>query len=174
MFFKTRAPVEPVSFVEKICQDAAAGVQSRNCPYVKRLTPITALEKATAKGLEVVAEKVLAPHFHGPDQAGKKVSLPRCSFAAVYVFQMPYRILTFGSADTALRNSSRLGHQSVITRNLRETGSSRQSQPLWGQVTRWTFMATICLSLWRSIRYEETDTRLYVTCCRAYAKFDIY
>jgi tRNA acetyltransferase TAN1 len=84
IFFRTRAPIEPVAFVEKICQDAAAGVQLRNCRYVKRLTPITALEKATAKGLETVAEKVLAPHFHVPDQAGKKVSVPCGAFAIVH------------------------------------------------------------------------------------------
>ncbi|KAF2827566.1 THUMP domain-containing protein [Ophiobolus disseminans] len=75
MFFRTRSPVEPVSFVEKICQDAAAGVQIQNCRYVKRLTPITACEKANAKGLEVVAKQVLAPHFHGPNQAGKNFAI---------------------------------------------------------------------------------------------------
>jgi tRNA acetyltransferase TAN1 len=75
MFFKTRLPVEPVTFVEKICQDTAAGVQHRNCRYVKRLTPITAIEKANAQGLESVAKQVLAPHFHGTNQAEKKVSV---------------------------------------------------------------------------------------------------
>ncbi|KAH7085911.1 THUMP domain-containing protein [Paraphoma chrysanthemicola] len=75
IFFKTRAPVEPVAFVEKICQDAAAGVQQPNCRFVKRLTPITAFDKANVKGLEAVAKQVLAPHFHGPDQAGKKFAI---------------------------------------------------------------------------------------------------
>ena len=74
IFFRTRLPIEPVTFVEKICQDAAAGVQLQNCRYVKRLTPITAVEKANAKGLESVAIQVLAPHFHKPGQSGKKVS----------------------------------------------------------------------------------------------------
>ncbi|KAH3997903.1 hypothetical protein HBI70_077700 [Parastagonospora nodorum] len=75
MFFKTRLPVEPVAFVEKICQDTAAGVQVQNCRYVKRLTPITAIEKATVKGLEAVAKKVLAPHFHGKDQIARKFAI---------------------------------------------------------------------------------------------------
>jgi tRNA acetyltransferase TAN1 len=75
IFFKTREPVEPVTFVEKICRDTAAGVQLQNCRYVKRLTPITGTEKANAKGLETVAKQVLAPHFHGTDQAAKKVSV---------------------------------------------------------------------------------------------------
>jgi len=73
VFFKTRAPVEPVLFVHKICQDTADGVQHKNCRFVKRLTPITGIEKANQKGLETVAEKVLAPHFHGDENAGKKV-----------------------------------------------------------------------------------------------------
>lgn len=73
VFFKTRAPVDPVSFVHKICQDTADGVQHKNCRFVKRLTPITGIEKANQKGLETVAEQVLAPHFHGEENAGKKV-----------------------------------------------------------------------------------------------------
>ncbi|OSS46429.1 hypothetical protein B5807_08476 [Epicoccum nigrum] len=75
VFFKTRAPVEPVSFVHKICQDTADGVQHKNCRFVKRLTPITGIEKANQKGLETVAEKVLAPHFHGDENAGKKFAI---------------------------------------------------------------------------------------------------
>lgn len=74
LFFRTRSPVEPVSFVHKICQDLANGGAIKRCRFVKRLTPITATDKATEKGLEDVARKVLAPHFHGPDQVGKKVS----------------------------------------------------------------------------------------------------
>jgi hypothetical protein len=61
--------------VEKICQDVAAGVQVQNCRYVKRLTPITAIEKANAKGLEAVAKQVLAPHFHGKEQIARKVRM---------------------------------------------------------------------------------------------------
>jgi tRNA acetyltransferase TAN1 len=87
MFFRTRSPLEPVSFVHKICQDIAGGAQPKNLRYVKRLTPITATDKATPQGLEAVAKQVLAPHFHGTDQAGKKVSTsfssqmmhPRCA-----------------------------------------------------------------------------------------------
>jgi tRNA acetyltransferase TAN1 len=76
VFFKTREPVEPVSFVHRIVQDTADGAQHKNCRFVKRLTPITAIEKANPKGLEAVAKKVLAPHFHGAEQKGKKVSSP--------------------------------------------------------------------------------------------------
>ncbi|KAF2241975.1 THUMP domain-containing protein [Trematosphaeria pertusa] len=75
LFFRTRSPVEPVSFVHKICQDLANGGAIKRCRFVKRLTPITATDKATEKGLEDVARKVLAPHFHGPDQVGKKFAI---------------------------------------------------------------------------------------------------
>jgi tRNA acetyltransferase TAN1 len=74
IFFKTRLPVEPVSFVEKICEDTASGAQIKNCRYVKRLTPITAIDKATTNGLEAVAKEVLAPHFHGSHIPARKVS----------------------------------------------------------------------------------------------------
>jgi tRNA acetyltransferase TAN1 len=73
IFFKTRQPVEPVAFVQRICQDAADGVPQPLCRFVKRLTPITATAKATDRGLDEVAQQVLAPHFHGLDRAGKKV-----------------------------------------------------------------------------------------------------
>ncbi|KAF1839803.1 hypothetical protein BDW02DRAFT_593668 [Decorospora gaudefroyi] len=75
MFFRTRSPLEPVSFVHKICQDIADGAQLKNLRYVKRLTPITATDKATPQGLEAVAKQVLGPHFHGIDQAGKKFAI---------------------------------------------------------------------------------------------------
>lgn len=75
IFFKTGQPVEPVAFVQKICQDAADGVEQTRCRFVKRLTPITAINKATERGLDDVAQQVLAPHFHGSDRSGKKVSL---------------------------------------------------------------------------------------------------
>lgn len=74
IFFKTRSPVEPVSFLHKICQDTADGVEPQRCRFVKRLTPLSAIGKVAGNGLKDVATEVLAPHFHGPEQAGKKVS----------------------------------------------------------------------------------------------------
>ncbi|KAH7138049.1 hypothetical protein B0J11DRAFT_3377 [Dendryphion nanum] len=75
VFFKTRSPIEPTVFVQEICQDAAHGVKQKHCRFVKRLTPITAIDKATAKGLDAVAQIVLAPHFHGPGLEGKKFAI---------------------------------------------------------------------------------------------------
>jgi tRNA acetyltransferase TAN1 len=106
VFFKTRLPIEPVTFVEKLCQDTLAGVPIQNCRYVKRLTPITAIEKANAKGLETVAKQVLAPHFHGQGQASKKVRFLSISITIgvdnmdtpdAYVYKLTRRIsLQFG------------------------------------------------------------------------------
>ncbi|KAF2175073.1 hypothetical protein K469DRAFT_612081 [Zopfia rhizophila CBS 207.26] len=75
VFFKTRPPIQPVSFVRAICQDAADGIEQKRSRFVKRLTPITAIGKATDKGLDEVAQQVVAPHFHGPDHAGKKFAI---------------------------------------------------------------------------------------------------
>ncbi|ORY06040.1 THUMP domain-containing protein [Clohesyomyces aquaticus] len=75
IFFKTRQPVEPISFVHSLCNDAANGVAQTRCRFVKRLTPITAMEKATERGLDDVAQKVLAPHFHSPEQVGRKFAI---------------------------------------------------------------------------------------------------
>ena len=61
-----------------LCQGIANGAQPKNLRYVKRLTPITATDKATPQGLETVAKQVLGPHFHGTDQAGKKVCVISC------------------------------------------------------------------------------------------------
>jgi tRNA acetyltransferase TAN1 len=106
-----------VAFVEKVCQDAAAGVQQPNCRFVKRLTPITAFDKANVKGLEAVAKQVLAPHFHGLDQAGKKVSntLIPCtassqSYRAHYLLKTPI-------ADILYCDSSPSGPLFETTRN---------------------------------------------------------
>ncbi|OAF99751.1 uncharacterized protein CC84DRAFT_1210046 [Paraphaeosphaeria sporulosa] len=75
IFFKTRSPVEPVSFLHKICQDTADGNEPQRCRFVKRLTPLSAIGKVAGNGLKDVATEVLAPHFHGPEQTGKKFAI---------------------------------------------------------------------------------------------------
>lgn len=74
IFFKTRLPVEPVSFIHKICQDTADGIEPQRCRFVKRLTPLSAIGKVAGNGLKDIATEVLAPHFHKPEQESKKVS----------------------------------------------------------------------------------------------------
>ena len=60
LFFKTRPPVNAVDFVHQICKDAKQGIQQRKCRFVKRLTPMTRMGKATMDGLEGICGYVLA------------------------------------------------------------------------------------------------------------------
>lgn len=73
LFFKTRPPIEPVSFVHTICKAAAEGATQR-ARFVKRLSPMAMMGKATEDGLAKVADAVLAPVFHG-DQHGLKFAI---------------------------------------------------------------------------------------------------
>lgn len=73
LFFKTRPPVEPVSFVHTICKDAAEG-HTQRARFVKRLSPMTMMGKATEDGLAKVADAVLGPVFHG-DENGLKFAI---------------------------------------------------------------------------------------------------
>ena len=70
LFFKTRPPIEPVSFVHTICKDAAEGA-TRRVRFVKRLSPMTIMGKATVDGLAKVAEAVLGPAFYGDEDSLK-------------------------------------------------------------------------------------------------------
>lgn len=70
LFFKTRAPIDPIVFVHRICEEIAQAKEAdqkgppiRRMRYVNRLTPMTLMGKATEKGLEEVADKVLREHF---------------------------------------------------------------------------------------------------------------
>ncbi|MCJ1394747.1 hypothetical protein MMC18_007627 [Xylographa bjoerkii] len=72
LFFKTRAPIEPVSFVHGICSDAMKGTLKNRSRCVRKLTPMTLMGKATEKSLEEVARAVLAAQFHVPGNPPKK------------------------------------------------------------------------------------------------------
>ncbi|KXL42976.1 hypothetical protein M433DRAFT_21333 [Acidomyces richmondensis BFW] len=72
VFFRTIAPIEPVSFVKRICEDAANHSALKRTRFVKRLSPMTLMGRASAEGLEKVAMEVLASPFHRqPFQAVK-------------------------------------------------------------------------------------------------------
>ncbi|MCJ1398675.1 hypothetical protein MMC11_001876 [Xylographa trunciseda] len=73
LFFKTRAPVEPVSFVHGICADAMKGTLGSRSRCVRKLTPMTLMGKATEKSLEEVSRVVLGPHFHAEGVSPKTV-----------------------------------------------------------------------------------------------------
>lgn len=73
LFFKTIAPVEPVSFVQKICQDASEGKLLVKTRFAQRLTPMTVMGRASPDGLDEVAKEVLAPFFHNEPVEPRKV-----------------------------------------------------------------------------------------------------
>lgn len=75
IFFKTRSPVRPTELVRAICEDAANKPDRKQSRSVKRLTPMTLIGKATEKGLQEVAQQVLAPHFHQDVASGKTVGV---------------------------------------------------------------------------------------------------
>ncbi|CAK4034219.1 related to dihydropteroate synthase [Lecanosticta acicola] len=64
IFFKTSAPVDPVSLVKTICEDAMSDSEKKRTRFAKRLSPMTLMGRASTEGLEKVAQEVLAPHFH--------------------------------------------------------------------------------------------------------------
>ena len=88
IFMKTQSPVEPVQFVQKICEDAMKQASQKRTRFVKRLTPMTLLGRASKEGLENVAKEVLAPHFHQQPFQPRKVSLVRqsCSQQRMVIF----------------------------------------------------------------------------------------
>ena len=73
LFFKTAPPVDPTSFVLSFCKDVASNPEHKRAHAVKRLTPMTLIGKATENGIDELAEKVLAPHFHVDGTEGRKV-----------------------------------------------------------------------------------------------------
>lgn len=73
MFFKIREPVQPVSLVHRICLDAFESSSTKRSRWVKRLTPMMMMGKATDKGLQEVCVKVLRPSFHVEGAPSKKV-----------------------------------------------------------------------------------------------------
>ena len=75
VFFKTIAPVEPVSFIKTICEDAMNASRRKRTRWAKRLSPMTLMGRASEEGLEKVATEVLAPHFHRTPFQRRKVSL---------------------------------------------------------------------------------------------------
>ncbi|KAI7088475.1 hypothetical protein KC356_g3266 [Hortaea werneckii] len=75
VFFRTVAPVEPVSFVQRICEDAVNKKLRRRTKAVKRLSPMSLMGRASAEGLESVAKQVLAPHFHKQPFESRKFAI---------------------------------------------------------------------------------------------------
>ena len=60
-FMKTRAPVEPVPFVDRICDEVleCKDMVDRKLRHINRLTPVVTIGKALDKGIEKVGREVL-------------------------------------------------------------------------------------------------------------------
>ena len=74
VFLKTVDPIEPVRFVKAVCEDAMNHRQRKRTRFVKRLSPMTLMGRASEEGLEKVAKEVLWPHFHQQPFQRRKVS----------------------------------------------------------------------------------------------------
>ncbi|KKO98943.1 hypothetical protein THAR02_08957 [Trichoderma harzianum] len=73
-FMKTMRPVDPCQLVLEICRDARGceSAKDRKCKYINRLTPVVDTEKASEKGVQRVARKVLASFFNlNEEEKGK-------------------------------------------------------------------------------------------------------
>ncbi|KAI4243280.1 MAG: hypothetical protein LQ352_007063 [Teloschistes flavicans] len=75
LFFKTREPVEPVSFVQRVCEEAMNKEARKTTRFVRRLTPATRMGKASYKNLEEIATAILAPVFHTGDAMAQKFAI---------------------------------------------------------------------------------------------------
>ncbi|KAK3320030.1 hypothetical protein B0T19DRAFT_277891 [Cercophora scortea] len=75
LFVRTRAPINPIDFVRRICIDAKDGSEPGQikCRYVNRFTPASVMGKATEEGLLEVARQALSPYF---DLSGKRAAAP--------------------------------------------------------------------------------------------------
>ncbi|KAK9458927.1 uncharacterized protein V1516DRAFT_666578 [Lipomyces oligophaga] len=63
IFFRTRKPIDPASFVHRICSDAFFS-KEKSTRHTLRLSPVTLTASASEDGLIELAKKVLKPHFH--------------------------------------------------------------------------------------------------------------
>lgn len=70
LFFKTRAPIRPVEFVQRICEEVMNVPGVRRMKYVNRLTPMVGIAKATERGLEELGRVVVGAYFGMNEDAG--------------------------------------------------------------------------------------------------------
>ncbi|KAI8627565.1 hypothetical protein F5Y19DRAFT_171524 [Xylariaceae sp. FL1651] len=86
LFVRTRPPVDPLRLVREICKDAAASTDKSQwrSRFINKLTPITFTVKATEKGLEELARKVLPDQFQlaeGDTELSDSDETKVCSYA---------------------------------------------------------------------------------------------
>ncbi|GAM83253.1 hypothetical protein ANO11243_012390 [Dothideomycetidae sp. 11243] len=77
VFFRTSAPVDPVTLVQEVMRNAAKDPTRKRTRCTQRFTPNSVLGYASEEGLDQVAREVLAPHFHTDLVVPKKVNALR-------------------------------------------------------------------------------------------------
>lgn len=84
VFIKTKKPIEPEAFVQRICQESH-DEKHKNTRFTQKLTPITFSVTPTLEELKKLSQKVLAPHFHQENQEAKKfaIHVTRRNFNAI-------------------------------------------------------------------------------------------
>lgn len=63
VFIKTRHPIEPASFVERICEESSES-KLKSTRFTQKLSPITFSVTPTMEEVKKLARRVLGPHFH--------------------------------------------------------------------------------------------------------------
>lgn len=98
LFFKTQAPIDPVDFVHRICEDAAANPKGRKHRFLNRLTPMTRMGRATETDLVGLAKDVLQKEFQlvdGEKEEGQEgeSSDKACFSVSFYILHSLFRSL---------------------------------------------------------------------------------
>ena len=78
LFVKTKAPIDPVEFVRRICLDAKEITKhdQMKCRYVNRFTPALIMGKASEAGIIDVAREALSPFFALTEKAAAESADP--------------------------------------------------------------------------------------------------
>lgn len=63
IFIKTKKPIEPESFIKRICTESSESKQ-KNTRYTQKLSPVTFSVSPSVDELKKLSKRVLAPHFH--------------------------------------------------------------------------------------------------------------
>lgn len=84
IFIKTRRPIDPESFVERLCCESLKS-NTKTTRYTQKLTPITYSVSPTIEEVKKLAKRVLKPHFHAESQKPYKfaIQITRRNFNAL-------------------------------------------------------------------------------------------
>lgn len=89
VFFKTIEPVEPVSLVYRICDDALKGKLRVRTRFTQRLTPMSMMGHASVESIDRIARLVLPSSFQEQPLVPRKVSFCFvCRVSALICYQI--------------------------------------------------------------------------------------